>query len=140
MATTQRSNKDVVERTFAALNEQDREVFAELHTEDAVVHVGGREVRGIDAIVETEFAFFDAFPDLALTIDSMLEEGNVVAARWTITGTHLGEYEGIEPSGKGFEFTSMGMFRIEDGKTAEVWLEADNLGHLRQLGAVGLPG
>ncbi len=139
MATTTRTNEELVQHAFDALNERDRDAFTECHAEDAVLHVGGEDVRGIDAIADAEFAYFDAFPDLAMAVEAVLAEGDTVAARWTLTGTHDGVFKGIEPTGEAFEFSAMGMFRIEDGEAAEVWLEADELRLLRQLGAVEPP-
>lgn len=139
MATTTQTNKDVVRRGFDALDDRDREAFVELHADDAVMHAFGEEVRGIEAIAEVEFAYFDAFPDLVLTLEALLAEGDTVAARWAVAGTHQGEFMGVEPTGEEFEFGAIGMFRVDDGEITEAWLEADRLGHLEQLAAVELP-
>lgn len=139
MATTTQINKDVVRRGFDALNDRNRAAFVELHADDAVMHTFGEDVRGIEAIAEAEFAYFDAFPDLVLTLEALLAEGDAVAARWSVAGAHEGEFMGVEPTGEEFEFGAMGMFRVENGKITEVWLEADRLGLLEQLGVVELP-
>lgn len=139
MTTTERTNKTRLEQGFDALNEQDREAFVSLHTEDVVVHADDEAVRGIDDVANMEFAFFNAFPDLTLAIDAMVAEGDTVAARWTVTGTHEGPFKGLEPTGETVEFSNMGMFRFVDGQVAEVWLEGDRLGMLEQLGAVESP-
>lgn len=81
-----------------------------------------------------------AFPDLHVTIEDMATEGGKVAARWTCSGTHKGEYMGIAPTGKQVMWTGMSIHRIEGGKIAESWDEVDNLGMMQQLGAVPTPG
>lgn len=139
MATTAQENKELIQRGFDALNDRDREEFVGLHADDAVLHFGGEDVQGLDAIVEEQWAYFDSFPDLALTPDIFLAENDMVAARWTVTGTHDGAFQGIEPTGTEVEVEEMGLFRVEDGEVAEVWLLADMLGLMQQLGVVEPP-
>lgn len=78
---TARTYKEIVQQGFDALNDRDRDAFVELHAEDAVLHDTDEEYHGIDDIAEVEFAFFDAFPDLTLTLDEMVADGDTVAAR-----------------------------------------------------------
>lgn len=139
MASVQ-TNKDVVQRGFEALNDRDRDAFIDLHTDDAVLHAFGEEYRGIDEIVTNQFGFIEAFPDLTLTPRAILAEDDTVAARWLVVGTHEGEFNGIEPTGEKIEFQAMGMFQVEDEQLTEVWLEADQLGLMQQLGVVEPPG
>lgn len=134
MATAQRTNKEVVQHAFDALNERDRETFEEVHAADAVVHAFGKDHHGTDAIVAEEFGYFEAFPDLTYTLDVVLAEDDMVAARWTASGSHEGEFNGIEPTGEKVEFPVMGTFRIEDERATGVWIVADRLGLLQQLG------
>ena len=85
-----------------------------------------------------------AFPDHSNTIDDIIAEGDKVAVRWTLQGTHQGELETdlgrIPPTGKHVALTGMHIFRIADGKLVERWAEADMLGVLQQLGAIPTPG
>lgn len=74
-----------------------------------------------------------AFPDMRETIESLIAEEDMVAARWTWQGTHLGEYEGISPTGKQIQRTGMAFYRIRDGKIVEDWAEWDWLDFLSQL-------
>lgn len=75
------------------------------------------------------------FPDLRITVDDLISEGDRVAARVTFRGTHQGEFQGIAPTGKEIEIPVIDILRIEDGKVAERWGQADELGLLRQMGA-----
>lgn len=140
MATATESSKELVQRGFDALNDRDKEAFVDLHADDAVIYVFGAEVRGIDAIVENQFGLFESFSDLTYSPEVVVAEGNTVAARWTATGTHDGELDGIEPTDTEVEFPVMGTFRVEDGELVEVRILVDQLDLLGQLGVVEPPG
>lgn len=77
-----------------------------------------------------------AFPDVSAKVVDLIGEGDRVAARITITGTHLGDFMGMPPSGKRFEIGCIDIVRCVDGKALEHWTEADDLGMLKQLGAL----
>jgi steroid delta-isomerase-like uncharacterized protein len=80
--------------------------------------------------------FRGAFPDFYSTIDDQIAEGDGVATRWTMHGTHEGEFRGIAPTGKQITVTAIGIFRFSDGKVVESWDNFDQLGMMRQLGVV----
>jgi steroid delta-isomerase-like uncharacterized protein len=82
----------------------------------------------------------NAFPDFQFSILGQIAEGDEVATRWTIRGTHTGEFQGVPPSGKPIEMTGITIFRIANGKLIEGWTNEDLLGLLQQLGAVPAPG
>ena len=78
--------------------------------------------------------FLSAFPDLTVTIEDSIVEGDKIAMRQRFRGTHEGGFMGIEPTGKRVESTSFVMCRIEGDKIAETWVETDVIGLLEQLG------
>jgi steroid delta-isomerase-like uncharacterized protein len=80
-------------------------------------------------------AFRAAFPDLRWHVDLMLAEGDLVAARWTASGTNTGPWAGMAATGKPATFSGVNIFRIRDGKVAEIWNHRDDLGLAQQLGA-----
>lgn len=80
------------------------------------------------------------FGDFSATVEDIIVEGNTVAMRVTLRGTHDGEFQGIEPTGRGFEVQNMVFTRIEDGKIAERWIHPDMLGLMQQLGVIEQPG
>lgn len=80
-----------------------------------------------------------AFDDFSATVDDVIAEGDTVAMRVTLRGTHTGEFMGIEPTGEAFEVGNMVFTRIEDGKIAERWVLPDMLGMMQQVGAVDVP-
>ena len=77
-----------------------------------------------------------AFPDYAGTNVEQIAEGEKVANRFVFLGTHLGEFEGISPTGKRVEFIGHSINRVAEGKIVESWVEVDMLGVMQQLGAV----
>ena len=79
------------------------------------------------------------FPDFRYTVEDMVAEGDVVAARATARGTHTGEYLGIPPTGKEASWTEMHIGRVEGGRFVEHWANSDQLGLLQQLGVIPAP-
>jgi steroid delta-isomerase-like uncharacterized protein len=79
--------------------------------------------------------FRAAFPDLQLTVELIVGEQEFVVGRWTATGTHLGSWGGLEPTGRRVSFSAANIFRFEDGKVAEIWNHRDDLGLQHQVGS-----
>jgi predicted ester cyclase len=77
-----------------------------------------------------------AFPDYAGTNVEQIAEGDKVANRFVFLGTHLGEFEGVTPTGKRIEFIGQSIDRVVEDRIVESWVEVDMLGVMRQLGAV----
>jgi predicted ester cyclase len=80
--------------------------------------------------------FRRGFPDVISTIEDLIAEGDKVVARWRSRATHQGDYMGIAPTGNRVGFTGISFYRIEGGKIAESWNSEDQLGLMRQIGAV----
>jgi predicted ester cyclase len=83
--------------------------------------------------------FAEAFPDLRLTVEDVVSDGEKVAARVAFRGTHRGEFQGIAPTDKEVAFSSMEFNRVVGGKVEEHWVELDLLGLMQQLGAIPEP-
>jgi steroid delta-isomerase-like uncharacterized protein len=79
--------------------------------------------------------FLSAFPDCHVTYDDVFAEGDMVAIRMTVRGTHKGEFAGVAPTGKEVTFMGLSHGRIADGKIAEEWEMYDTPGLMRQIGA-----
>jgi|tagenome__1003787_1003787.scaffolds.fasta_scaffold20800843_3 steroid delta-isomerase-like uncharacterized protein len=77
-----------------------------------------------------------AFPDLHLEVEEQVVAGDRVVERWVCTGTHEGMFMGIAPTHRHVEIRGMDMSRLQDGRLAEHWTNADMLGMLQQLGVV----
>ena len=79
------------------------------------------------------------YPDLQVTVEQVIAEGDMVASYQRYTGTQHGDVEderGVPATGLPTEWVSMGLFRIECGKIAEIWAVADDLGRLQRLGVI----
>ena len=134
-------NKAVVERLFEIVNKGDAEGYREVLAEHYVFHgPGGIEANGIDAIIEFASAFFTAFPDLTTTVEEIIAEADKVVARFRISGTHQGEFDGIAATGRTVRFTAISMMRIDGGKVVEEWENFDELGLMQQIGALPAMG
>ena len=94
----------------------------------------GEDIHGVEAARQIAAARRRAFPDLQITIEDQIAQGDKVVTRFTARGTHRGELAGIAPTGKEVEVRGINMCRIEGGKIAEYWPYADILGMMRQLG------
>lgn len=145
--TTAAENKEIVRRYYEeALNENRTDLLEELIAPDVVNHdplsdetLTPEEARGFEGFRRHVEVFREAFPDGRLTIEDMIAEGDTVAARFTVEGTHEGRFSGVEPSGNKISGTNMVFYRVEDGKIVERWLETDKLEMLEQLGALEAP-
>jgi steroid delta-isomerase-like uncharacterized protein len=79
--------------------------------------------------------FRAAFPDAHLDVEALVAEGDLVAARWRISGTHEGAWGDVAPTGRNVRFTGVNFFRLAAGKIAEIWNVRDDLGLREQVGA-----
>lgn len=96
--------------------------------------------RGPEDVKRFMGEFKGAFPDFHTTIEDQVAEGDKVVTRWRARGTHEGEFRGIAPTGNEIEITGIGIFRFSGGKVVESWDNFDQLGMMRQLGAISSPG
>jgi steroid delta-isomerase-like uncharacterized protein len=94
------------------------------------------ELRGSAAFKQMIQMYRTAFPDLRMTIDDQVAEGDRVATRWTCRGTHKGELMGIAPTNKTVTVTGLVITRLANGKIVEESEIYDALGMLKQIGAI----
>ena len=80
--------------------------------------------------------FHRAYPDLHVTIEDLIEEGDKVVSRNTVTGTNLGEYMGRPPTGRSVTYNEIFVFRFAGGRIVETWGVVDVLAQMRQLGMI----
>ena len=92
---------------------------------------------GLEGYKEMVGAFRAAFPNLRVTNEDVIAEGDKVVARWTARGTHDGVLMNIPPTGKQVTLKGIDVLRIEGGKIVERWGEFDAVGMLHQLGVIG---
>src|SRR5215204_1969648 len=95
------------------------------------------EIRGADTIKGEIEYFRNAVPDLTYTVEDQLAEGDKVVSRYTVSGTHQGEFFGVPGSGKRIEMSGIQIDRFdESGNLIEEWPEYDLLGAMKQMGAI----
>jgi steroid delta-isomerase-like uncharacterized protein len=84
-------------------------------------------------------AFRSAFPDLNVTTEDIVAEGDKVVSRWTARGTHQGELLGIAPTGNGVTIKGIDVLRVAEGRIVERWAQFNDLEMMQQLGVVPPP-
>jgi steroid delta-isomerase-like uncharacterized protein len=132
-------NKTVVRRLFEEVwNKGNLPVTDELFAPNYVHHDSSTPDvgRGPESEKKRATLYRTAFPDLRLTIEDIIAEGETVMARWSCRGTHKGDLSGIAPTGKQFTISGISIARIANGKMAEGWVNWDALGLMQQLGVV----
>jgi steroid delta-isomerase-like uncharacterized protein len=80
-----------------------------------------------------------AFPDLRVTVEDLIGEGDRVAKYWSFAATHRGEFLGAAPTGRRITWSGITIYRLAGGRVAECIWRTDALGLLQQLGVVALP-
>lgn len=129
-------NKALVRRNLELWNKRDITAAGETYALDYIYHgPGGQELRGREGIKGLWKVILDAFPDLIATAEDVIAEGDKVASRWTIRGTHTGEFQGIAPTNQKITLPIIEMFRVDNGVLAEAWDMYDQLSFLQQLEA-----
>ena len=131
-------NKALSRRVIEELiNEQKPALADELIDTNFVDHgIAGKGFKGPEGFKQYVTTLITAFPDLRLTIDDMVAEGDRVVMRLTARDTHNGDFMGIAPTGKKIAVQAMGIDRFAGGKAVELWLSIDGAGILQQLGIV----
>jgi steroid delta-isomerase-like uncharacterized protein len=139
-ATTLEENKALVERWFAASSGGTSDDVADLAAADIVYHdPSPREESQTGGTEEWASDREQDYPDLQVSVEQVIAEGDMVAFHQRYTGTQQGDVEderGVPATGLATEWVSMGLFRIECGKVAEIRAVADDLGRLQRLGVI----
>ncbi len=142
MPTSEEENKAQYRRTFEEVfNQGNLALVDELVAPDFLDHEvpPGMNNRGPDSTRQLVTMLRTAFPNLHFTIEDLVAEGDTVAGRVTMSGTHLGPFQGIPPTGRSFQQAQMYFVRFRDGKAIEHRAVRDDLGMMRQLGVLPMP-
>ena len=134
-ALTRRSWEIVAKGSLETLDDALQEVYADT----IVMHEPAEDVRGIEGLKQFVTMIRSALPDLRITLEDDIAEGDKVVSRWRAQGTHQGELMGSAPTGNEVAITGITIHRIEDGKIVEEWENWDALGLMQQIGAVPSP-
>lgn len=136
-------NKAIDRRILEEVYSQgDLDVADELIAADFIGHAStpGIAGQGREEYKQFVVGLRAAFPDLTITVEDQLAEGDKVLTRWLARGTHTGEFQGIPPTGRRGELAGMTVERFANGKVVECWSNTDDLGLLQQLGVMSAPG
>jgi steroid delta-isomerase-like uncharacterized protein len=135
-------NRALVQRFVGEVfNRGNLDVVEEIYAPVYVGHTAGlpEQTLGPEGVKELVELYRSAFPDLHTAIEDIVAEGDKVAYRWTAVGTHRGELLGVQPSNNRVELTGITIERIEDGRIVETYNNFDQLGMMRQIGAMPAP-
>ncbi|MGE5273125.1 MAG: ester cyclase [Verrucomicrobiota bacterium] len=136
------ANRALLKRLYdEVINGRDLDLIDELLSDDFVEH---EDFPGIpptrEGVKQTFAMFYAAFPDIHFQVEDLLAEGDLVAARVTVTGTHQGEFMGIPATGRSVEVAAMDFVSFREGKATAHWGISDMVSLLRQLGVMPPPG
>jgi predicted ester cyclase len=121
------------------LNQGRTDLLPELVTANVVNHTGSNDQRGLAAFEQGMQQVRAMYPDRHFTVDDVLTNGDKGAARWTMVATNTVPILGVAPTGRQLTNHGVVFYRFEGAKIAEVWIQVDQLGVLRQIG-VQIPG
>ena len=134
-------NKALFQRWFEEVwNKGRAEAIDEMFAADGVAHgltdASGAELRGPAHFREFHRSFREAFPDIRVTVEDVLAEGDKVSGRCSVRGTHRSDALGFAVTNRAVAFDGMCIVRIRDGQIVEAWNNFDFLSMYQQLGAV----
>ena len=126
-------NKAIMRRIFdEVFNEGNLALVDELVAKDSIEHENN--AHGAEGFKQTVAVFRTAFPDIQISVDDMIAEGDKVVARITMRGTHQGEFMGIPATGKTIAVQGIDIVRFANGKAVEHWGVTDSAAMMAQLG------
>ena len=131
-------NKTLARRELEMFSHGDFSAIDEILSPDYVGHDPAmpEPLRGPDAFRAQCEGYRAAFPDLEMTIEHQVAEGDYVVTRWTARGTHDGELMGIPPTGNSVTTSGISIERVADGRIVEDHTEWDALGLMQAVGAI----
>ena len=137
------TNETLLHRWFEEVwNQKSESAIEEMFAEDGIAHglndADGNALRGHEGFKTLHRAFLSAYPDLKITVEDTVSEGDKIAARCRVSATHSGEGLGVAPNNSEVEFTGLTIVKIRDGKIVEAWNEFDFMKMYSQIGALTL--
>ncbi len=116
------------------LNRKNLDAMEEIFAADVVYHsAGAPDINGLQALKAWVADYLNSVPDYKAAFKDSIAEGDRCMLRWSCKGTHRGVLFGLPPTGKRFTLSGMTVFRIQDGRVQEGWIERDSLGLFRHL-------
>jgi steroid delta-isomerase-like uncharacterized protein len=137
--TRTQNTATVLDLLEAAWNRGDMSVIDRTVAEQHAEHEPDGDEIGRSHLKQTVLAYRTAFPDLRMSVEDQIADGDRVAIRWTASGTHLGELNGIPATGRPAQVAGVFIHRLADGLITDSWSMFDQIGLLLQLGVIQFP-
>jgi predicted ester cyclase len=139
--STPEDNKETFKRFHDAASTGDAELLFktidELVAPDAVIRTPlPIDATGPEALKQVWAMLFRTYPDIHLTVEDLIAEGDKVVGRTTVSGTHQGEFMGVAGTGKPVTYNEIFIFRFADGRVVETWGVVDVYAQMKQIGVV----
>lgn len=133
-------NKALARQVFEDIQSQGNlALIDEIVASDYIGHTFPNDIRGPEGARQHDTMLRAGFPDIQVTVEDQIAEGDRVATYWTARGTHNGEFNGIAATGAQITIPGITIFRIANGKLVEGWNIPDRLGLMIQLGVIPAP-
>ena len=132
-------NAAVIASAVEQMNAGNVDAYLEMYADNLTVHGYPPGVEGKEGVSEFYRSFRNAFTDFDLTAEDTVSEGDMVAARYRIRGTHSDEFLGVPASGNKVDVEGQSFFRFENGQVVERWQQMDAMTLMTQLGAFPAP-
>lgn len=130
-------NKMIARQVFEEIQSKGNVALVDkIVADDYVGHTPPSDIHGPEGAKQFDLMLRKAFPNLKVTVEDQIADGDQVATRWRFQGTHQGEFMGIPPTGKQVAMSGVTIFRIANGKLVEGWNRPDLLSLMQQIGAV----
>jgi hypothetical protein len=141
MATAQETSNKARFSRFQDASTGDAEVISktidELVEPDVLIHMPlPIQATGAQALKQVWAMLLRGLPDVHVTVEDLIAEGDKIVSRNTVTGTHQGEYMGLPPTGKSITYNEIFIFRFTNGRIAEMWGVVDVFSQMKQLGVI----
>lgn len=134
-------NKATVLQFYKAFDNRNIDQALALLAPNFIAHLAGiPEPLNRESFKQFGMTFYLAFANSQHSFDEVIVAGDKVVTCGTFTATHLGEFQGLPPTGNSIQLSIMHIDRVENGKITEHWGQGDALGLMQQLGIVFLPG
>lgn len=124
-----------INKFYAVYNDSNLDLWNEAMADNYVGHVNADTIPSREIGKGFIGALLTAFPNIHYTVEDMVTEGNKVTSRWSATATHTGDLFGMPPTGKDVTMIGITIFRVVDGRIAELWDVWDQAGMMAQLTA-----
>ena len=128
-------NKALVWKAFNLLNQKKLDECFEFFAPGYIAHFSDQDV-SLEESKKDVTEFFKVFSDIKITFELVVAEGDMVAVREMLRGTHTGHFLGIAPTGKQVKYCNTWVAKVADGKIAEIWVTLDRLTLMQQIGAI----